>query len=41
MLKKLVLILLILLLPVTALADVVISEVCALNGTYKDEHAYD
>jgi len=41
MLKKLALILLILLLPVSALAEVIISEVCALNGTYKDEHAYD
>jgi len=41
MLKKLILCLFVLLLPVSALADVVISEVCALNGTYKNEHAYD
>ena len=41
MLKKLCLLLLVLLLPVSALAEVIISEVCAMNGTYKDEHAYD
>ena len=40
MLKKLCLLLLILLLPVTALAEIIISEVCAMNGTYMDEHAF-
>jgi len=39
--KKLILCLLVLLLPITALADVIINEVCGLNGTYKNEHAYD
>ena len=41
MLKKLILCLVVLLLPFSALADVIINEVCALNGTYTDGHAYD
>lgn len=39
--RKLLTLLLLLLLPTAALAEVLITEVCAQNGTYKDGHAYD
>lgn len=39
--RKLCLILLLLMLPAAALADVIISEVCAQSGTYTNGHAYD
>lgn len=41
MLRKLSMLLLLLLLPLAAKADIIINEVCAQNGTYTNGHAYD
>lgn len=41
MIRKIALGLLLLLLPMSARAEIIINEVCALNGTYKNGHAYD